>query len=327
MDHRAEKELASHWGEAISADKHTSTSTCTVAAEEVAPSRPSPTTDASAAAAAAETTPSWFDLGGLATSLAQSARQYIPPAIEGVASAIHQSALNVAAELAEMERMEASDPYGNNTVSDKGSGQPLPWQVEVNGTGNSNSITSKTTCTGPGDGKDACAAKDDEELKKKILSLSQDKATFLGPYNESNYNRDGSIQGTEQYLHDQCRVALIKRLLVLDPNLARMHAKLQTSWSSEMSETYFWKNYFYQCDRIRADHLVHDDELDAEVVLQTPPPSPASNQKQRISAASPPKVLSVDDLVIVDVEGEDGENDFDEKLAVDICEDRNKYAK
>mmetsp|Transcript_8119 Transcript_8119/g.17566 ORF Transcript_8119/g.17566 Transcript_8119/m.17566 type:complete len:292 (-) Transcript_8119:211-1086(-) len=285
-----EKELPSHRGDADCSEERA------VGASPPAAPAPQPSTEE-------EIAPSWFDLGGLATSLAQSARQYIPPAIEGVASAIHQSALNVAAELAEMERMEAGDvlesqarrqhSLGSSSACDdeSGHGAPinllLPWQVEVKGTGNA------TTGTG----------KDDEELKEKIMALSQDEITFQGPYNESNDN------ATEQYLEDQSRVALIARLLVLDPNLAEIHAKRHASGRSERSETYFWKNYFYHCDRIRADQLVHDDELDVELVLQTPPPSPESRQRERIIVPSPPKVLSVDDLVLVNMEGEDDKND------------------
>lgn len=297
MNQPNEKELPSRRGDTDCSEEQA------VGASPPAAPSPQPSTEE-------EVAPSWFDLGGLATSLAQSARQYIPPAIEGVASAIHQSALNVAAELAEMERMEAGDVLeskarrqhssGSSGACDDESGHGvsinllLPWQVEVKGTGNA------TTGTG----------KDDEELKEKILALSQDETTFQGPYNESNDTGNSSGQGTEQYLEDQSRVALIARLLVLDPNLAQTHAKQHASGSSERSETYFWKNYFYHCDRIRADHLVHDDELDVELVLQTPPPSPESKQRERIMVASPPKVLSVDDLVLVDMEGEDDKNDL-----------------
>lgn len=156
----------------------------------------------------------WF---GDIKSLAKSTKETILPAIDGIASIIHRSAMTVAAEIAQLERdaeLEAerwrADNYGSSSSSSSAATTtnertvpvivPLPWETPNNNSPNAPYVSN-------------------EELKQKILRLGTDERTFLGPFN-SNTSRNEDFYLTESIID------LIRRLLQIDENLATMHARL-----------------------------------------------------------------------------------------------------
>lgn len=160
---------------------------------------------------------SWF--GGIGTdfrTLANSIKETIPPAFGGIASFVHRSALSVAAEIAALERdseLETERWRADNyrgTLQDSQS-LHLPWEVKC---------------------ELADAAKDgvplymtNEELMDAILALSLKESTFLEPFSQ-RHPEGKTLTAKTNFVLDQHRIQLIRRLLDIDENLAAMHARL-----------------------------------------------------------------------------------------------------
>merc|ERR1719162_1638535 len=94
---------------------------------------------------------------------------------------------------------------------------------------------------------------------KKIFALSIHESTFLQPF--SNNSPDGNelqkpslSSYCSTFVMDEPRVKLIYRILDIDENLASVHSRL-TGGASNLSETSFWKNYYFHCERVRADEF------------------------------------------------------------------------
>mmetsp|Transcript_1041 Transcript_1041/g.1731 ORF Transcript_1041/g.1731 Transcript_1041/m.1731 type:complete len:286 (-) Transcript_1041:214-1071(-) len=237
------------------------------------------------------------------SSLGRSLKGCIPPAIDGIAGAIHRSVANVAAEFSQMEldaeiharegreeEGESSGVDGDESSDDeKAASLPLPWELF-------NEISGKH--------------EEDEVLKGKIIALSVNEETFLGPHNTTCTKVSSE---SDSYL-DASRVRLIRRLFKIDENLGSMHAKI--SGRSDIKEIMFWRNYFHQCDRVKADH-----ELGAELIEKpasctaegmSRPSTPPPNDDHFEENMSPPKVKSVGDLVLVGCEVDDLDDLADE---------------
>mmetsp|Transcript_3224 Transcript_3224/g.9266 ORF Transcript_3224/g.9266 Transcript_3224/m.9266 type:complete len:301 (-) Transcript_3224:152-1054(-) len=253
---------------------------------------------------------SWFGMGGLgsaALSLAQ-----------GVASAIHQTAVNVAEELAEMERLAGQEAEEEEArrhdrdekdlcITTKRSGRastgtttstlPLPWQVPrtTNGKGSHESSNERSN-----DDVNSLLV-EDKGLKEKILALAQTPSTFEGPFTVENTNtiliNDDDQESYTYFTKD--RVELVERLLGIDKHLAKAHSVLTFGATNQKAEELFFRNYFFHCEEIRSNYTIRDEELDIDIVLQTPPPSPDQRGRPLISALSAPRQLSVDDLVLI----------------------------
>lgn len=296
-------------------------------------------TPRSEVAAAINAEERWFGMGGLglaALSLAQ-----------GVASAIHQTAVNVAEELAELERLagqeleeeeeeearrrhegtssstrcdDDNDDGGDAVATtsacttfrrseDTKKKLPLPWQVP-------STHHCKTARAKTGDDDNGLSLVEDEQLKATIMALALSETTFKGPFTVENTStttkrstNDDEIGDNEDDDDDEAklyftkeRVELIERILGIDQNLAKAHAALCAS--SSIDELVFFKNYFFCCDEVRANYTIRDEELDIDIVLQTPPPSPQQRDRPLIPAMPSPRQLSVDDLVLVGIESE-----------------------
>jgi len=279
---------------------------------------------------------SWFGIGGLgiaALSLAQ-----------GVASAIHQTAVNVAEELAEMERLADQELEGeeearrrredtssddddrggkdspmntgttgrtdrksvtcaSNAGAGKGVGAstlPLPWQVPS--TDNCKRVRAKSD-----HGDDGLSLVEDEQLKAMIMALALTNSTFKEPFSGENTSttkssiNDGDDDDEESYFTKE-RVELIERMLDLDKNFAKAHAGM--CFHNATDEELFFRNYFYHCDEIRANYTIRDEELDINIVLQTPPPSPEQRDPSFPDLPAP-RQLSIDDLVLVGFESDE----------------------
>jgi hypothetical protein len=140
----------------------------------------------------------------------------------GVADFIHRSAVAVATEIARLEDSEQANLP---------SGLDLPWMVPHS----------------------TVQVSEDVDLKNKILALSLDQSSFLQPYTMDNCNAN-------EFVLDEPRIHLIRRLLELDSCLAVTHARL--SGRSDVRESVFWRNYFYNCEAVRQAHLNGADGRD-----------------------------------------------------------------
>lgn len=288
------------------------------------------------AVAAVNEESSWFGMGGLgiaALSLAQ-----------GVASAIHQTAVNVAEELAEMERLadqeleeeeeearrrrrrdatsssmrcdDDNDDDGDAVATttfrrseDTNRTLPLPWQVP-------STHHCKATRVETDDNDNDLSLVEDEQLKAMIMVLALSESTFKGPFSVENTTKRSTNgdeiddDGEAKLYFTKERVELIETILDIDKNLAKTHSALFAP--SSMDEEIFFRNYFFHCDEVRANYTIRDEELDIDIVLQTPPPSPEQRDRPLIPAMPAPRQLSVDDLVLVGIESE---NDRESSLS------------
>jgi hypothetical protein len=148
----------------------------------------------------------------------------------GVAEFVHRSAVAMASEIARLEQEEEDEhclPPSSSSSNHKNRGTTtlqLPWI-----------ITSSTV-----------QVSEDVVLKEKILALSSKDSSFLQPYTSQNSQ-------SHEFVLDEPRIQLIRRLLTLDDRLATTHAKL--SGRSDVRESVFWRNYFHNCEAVREAHL------------------------------------------------------------------------
>ena len=110
----------------------------------------------------------------------------------GAVRFLQNSALSVAAEIAELERQEGE-------LQER---LRLPWEIDV-------------------ETDDGAATVEDEELKSKILLISLQPSSFLEPYTVA-----------EDFELDDPRIQLIRELLEIDPALAKTHARLSSRTST-----------------------------------------------------------------------------------------------
>lgn len=213
--------------------------------------------------------------------------------LDGFASAVNRGARNLIHELAELENetmgfydssvviptnrsgtssevintpttpiggAAAGDGASDNSSADGKNVLPLPWEICVQQSSDTDNMIMSVE------------HREDEKLKEKILALGQNENVFTGPFS-SNHKVSRSFH------LDKARLILIQRLLAIDHNLGRIHAKV--SDQREFNEAVFWQNYFYHCDKIREERQMeiieenrlkayHDDELDAELVGRPP---------------------------------------------------------
>jgi len=206
----------------------------------------------------------WFgaSISGFAKSVGRN--------LDEIASTINRGAKTMFNELAELEnetlreRSDTGSSMGSDMYDTPGTVckdvpiLPLPWEICLQSTDANMHISIVQT--------------EDEPLKQSILALSLTDEVFTQPYT-------CSTKAADSFRLDEARVLLIRRLLELDINLGKIHAKV--SGRSELKEKIFWQNYFFHCERIREERqeklneeyrrrASHDDELDAELVGRPP---------------------------------------------------------
>lgn len=193
-------------------------------------------------------------LGGIGAdfrNIANSFKDAVPPtigAIGDIANFVQRSALSVAAEIAQLERDSSDEETG-----DMDHAIHLPWEIRVEA---ENGQT---------------AYEEDAELKANIMALSSDRMTFLKPFfvkGSSNCEEDGNL-----VVLDEPRIHQIQRLLAIDENLAATHSVL--SGRSDVKETVFWTNYFFNCEKVaekvRRQHLEKKQSSSLISTLTIPP--------------------------------------------------------
>lgn len=129
------------------------------------------------------------------------------PVIGGMASMVHRTAMTVAAEIAQLERDGELDSSAWRAEFDtEVESLSLPWEILQDS--ETNAIPVFVT---------------DGELMDAILALSHLENTFLSPFATSV---GGLSREDKTFVLDEPRVALIRRLLDADENLAAVHARL-----------------------------------------------------------------------------------------------------
>lgn len=216
----------------------------------------------------------------------------------GVASFVHRSAVAIADEIAQLEQdeMDKQHPDGSNhddVVEEHGGGGPLPLPWEM-----------------PNSLADDALPGEDELLKEKIRALAERDNVFLGPFDDTD-------EDDAEFL-DEARIFLIRRLLEIDDDLARTHARL--SGRSDIRETVFWKNYFFHVEQCRLAHLaltgsqdslvpVDDDDEDEAKPSADDSPFEDSDSSTFVHVPAPPTSMnsvgafSVDSMVLIDPVG------------------------
>jgi len=199
----------------------------------------------------------WF--GDLTASFTKSLKETIPQtktALEDIAGAIQRSANALATELANFEReagIEARKWAENLYESDEnqeyyGQYTTLPWQVEEELYVHDDSENHIDTCTSK---KSLVVTNlvEDMELKSEIFSLSTKESTFTQPFKEeSDECKQNSLDDDAFAFELESHMILIQRLLQMDKNLRKAHARLS---AIKVNELFFWKNYFFHCAALK----------------------------------------------------------------------------
>lgn len=233
------------------------------------------------------------DFKAIAWSLQQTAG--------GVANFVHRSAVAIADEIAQLEQEEMEKHQESNSFDEQnceGSTKvlSLPWELPV-----TQDDDDDDNINNDGDDGEASYV-EDSQLKDKILQLAENDASFLGPFTSKR-------EEDTEFL-DEARIALIRRLLKIDDQLARTHARL--SGRSDVRETLFWKNYFYHVEQTQASHAALTTSLDSLIPADEEEINDNDNdewEKEKfafVKIPSPPAstnslgVHSVDSLVVID---------------------------
>lgn len=146
-------------------------------------------------------------------NIATCFRNNIPPVIGGMATLVHKTAMSVAAEIAELEREGFGEEDGGSPDEDPNS-ILLPWEIKT---------------SHDKDNLPVCVT--DEELMEDILALSRHEKTFLEPFD----SEDHIASDKPDFVLDESRISLIRRLLDIDESLAVMHARMSGEFSGFVS--------------------------------------------------------------------------------------------
>lgn len=208
--------------------------------------------------------------------------------VGGVAKIVHRTVVAIGDEIAQLEQEEMEKQHSESGVFDEDSSGtlpllPLPWE---------------TPSPNDDHDEDNVVYLEDMQLKDKILKLAENDDVFLGPYT-SKREEDADFL-------DEARISLVRRLLQVDGELARTHARL--SGRSDVRETLFWKNYFYHVDEALASHVAMTTSLDSLVPAEEEEDDDdwEKGPSEFLRIPSPPASLnslgvhSVDSMVVID---------------------------
>jgi hypothetical protein len=156
-------------------------------------------------------------------SIAKSTKDTFLPAFDGIANLVHRSAMAVAAEIAQLEHDAELDAdrwreenYGSTEEFATGESMRLPWELVVS-----------TAESAEGDkNKEFMQYIENEELKEQLFALSTVEKTFLEPFSP-----DGAEEDDTPFTLNEPRIQLIRRLLHIDVNLSKIHAKISGAFA------------------------------------------------------------------------------------------------
>lgn len=127
------------------------------------------------------------------------------PVLGGVASFVRNTAMTMAAEIAQLERDEDAENGGQAEFR----WLPLPWEVEQGRHIDDECIPVFVT---------------DTELMAKILALSLNDSTFTTPCLHPKAQH--AVSPKEEFIIDESKIYVIQRILDVDENLAAAHSRL-----------------------------------------------------------------------------------------------------
>lgn len=241
----------------------------------------------------------WF--GGIGTDFLHCLTDNVSPVVSGVATLVHKTAVAVANEISQLERdgeLKAEVAAAEQSDEDFGGREKgmtncnaiyssasfdrsnkklsesliLPWEI-CQESSQDPSVTA--------DDAEIPVYFTDKELMKKIFALSTRESTFLQPFSDNSPDsyelQKSSISSfCSTFVMDEPRVKLIRRIMDIDKNLASVHSRL-TGEVTKSSEIYFWKNYFFQCERIRADEFLRRKKQNETTKTAIEPSSETAN--------------------------------------------------
>mmetsp|Transcript_7001 Transcript_7001/g.17113 ORF Transcript_7001/g.17113 Transcript_7001/m.17113 type:complete len:382 (-) Transcript_7001:2460-3605(-) len=236
----------------------------------------------------------WF--GGIGSDLLNCLTENVSPVVSGVATLVHKTAIAVANEISQLECdgeltnesivtgqsiedcVQGDDLFADFNVTysslshdpstrTKSHDLLLPWEIRQNSSYN---LSVK-------EDDDISVYFTDTELMKKMFALSTQESTFLEPFSDESFDGDESKKHlpsssySSTFIMDVPRVNLIHRILDIDENLASIHFEL-TEGVPKLSKTSFWKNYFFHCERVKADELCRRKKQNQTRETQIKPP-------------------------------------------------------
>ncbi|VEU37239.1 unnamed protein product [Pseudo-nitzschia multistriata] len=220
-------------------------------------------------------------LGGMGTEFLTCLTENVSPVVSGVATLVHKTAVAVANEIAQLERdgeleaeaLAAAEELSRDSLGAGGRNQyketgdknlssssfdsntseaeclSLPWEVRQETPRNSTENKEK-------DGIPVYIT--DIKMMKQIFALSRQESTFLEPFSNDSPENDVSpscslSSFSSKFAMSEPRLKLISRLLDIDKNLQAVHSRL--TGAQGQSTPIFWKNYFFHCEKVRAEEL------------------------------------------------------------------------
>lgn len=275
----------------------------------------------------------WF--GGIGTDFLHCLTENVTPVVSGVATLVHKTAVAVANEISQLERdgeLEAAaaaaqrcdeDSNEDKWASDchtthpsstldsnekKSENLTLPWEICRESSGN--------PTFGEDDGEISVYFTD-KELMRRIFALSSNDAAFLHPFSDDLSDANEAQTRTlssfySRFVMDEARVKLIHRILDIDENLASVHSRL-TGGVSKSSETSFWMNYFFHCERVRADEFCRRKKRTEKTESEINPCSEAKVAKSIIDSSTNENI-----------EDKSPKNDTDDESLVPIGSDNDE---
>jgi hypothetical protein len=220
-------------------------------------------------------------LGGMGTDFLNCLTENVSPVVSGVATLVHKTAVAVANEISQLERDGELEAEAAAVAErfDK------DWERAEKRMGDSSSLNSSSSFDSNYDTIGECIGLPweicqelsqhstteenngeipvyftDKELMKKIFSLSRTDSTFFEPFSANS--PEGKKQQlkyaspySSNFVMNDVRIKLIQRIMDIDENLASTHARLTGGTTVNSSDVFFWKNYFFHCDKVRAEEL------------------------------------------------------------------------
>jgi len=214
----------------------------------------------------------WF--GGIGTDFLHCLTDNVSPVVSGMATLVHKTAVAVANEISQLERdveLEAEAAAAEQSNEDCDEGAKVETDCSVINSSSSfdkseNLILPWEICqessqnpTVKGEDDEIPVYFTDMELMKTIFALSSHDSNFLQPFSDKSpgvneLQKSSLSSDCSTFVMDEPRVKLIHRILDIDEKLASVHSRL-TGGASNLSETSFWKNYYFHCERVRADEF------------------------------------------------------------------------
>jgi len=281
-------------------------------------------------------------LGGMGTDFLNCLTENVSPVVSGVATLVHQTAVAVANEIAQLERDSEIDAEAG-TVTGTGAGASEATEKFVEDSKDSQTpIGRKGTTDGgtiiissssfdsnasseaeyltlpweirqeaqhdysvDGDKGEIPVYITDMKLMKRIFTLSREESTFLEPF--SDISPETNVSERPSLSSYSSTFVMNEPRLKLIRRLLDIDKNLAAIHSrfkgkANFSDNLFWKNYFFHCEEVRAEELNH--RL-TETTTSSDRPSKLTNQ---VGMASSEERIDVTNTKGCDEDDHDGDD-------------------